>query len=142
MLKFAPLLLVTALCHGQLQLGEVISVDFGTTVPSGNYNVINSGTLFVGSLIRLSDGAATNVSLSVTATTPFDNASDVAPSSTVLNTNDTDADVYGDGFLSTNGNNGSGNDIITLTFTGLDDTLYYDLSGGFPHHAKQRSGLL
>ncbi|MGD9419249.1 MAG: sulfatase-like hydrolase/transferase [Verrucomicrobiota bacterium JB025] len=110
-------------------VGDVIRVDFGTTVPaSGNYNVIHSGNLSVTNLVRFSDGTAVGVNLGVTATAPFDNAANIASTSGLAHIDASDPDVYVDGFLSTDGNNGPGNDIITLTFTGLDDSLYYDLS--------------
>jgi arylsulfatase A-like enzyme len=113
-----------------MESGDVICVDFGTTVPSsGNYNVINSGILSITNLVLFSDGSSVDVGLDVTATNPFDNAGDAASTAGLANINTTDADVYEDGFLSAY-TAGTDNDIITLTFTGLDDSLYYDLSGG------------
>ncbi|MDF7799605.1 sulfatase-like hydrolase/transferase [Pontiellaceae bacterium B1224] len=113
-----------------MELGDVICVDFGTTLPGiGNYNVINSGSLSITNLILFSDGTPVGVDLEVTATNPFDGAGCIASTAGLDNINDTDADVYADTFLSADGSNGAGNDIITLTFTGLDDSLYYNLSG-------------
>lgn len=113
-----------------IELGDEIRVDFGTTIAAGNCNVINSGALSIADMIRYSDGANVQVGLSVSATTPFDNSGNIASTSGLANIDISDLDVYGDGFLSANGSNGGGNDIITLTFTGLDDSLYYDLVGG------------
>ncbi|MDF7825987.1 sulfatase-like hydrolase/transferase [Pontiellaceae bacterium B12227] len=112
-----------------MESGDAICVDFGTTVPTiGNYNVINSGLLSLTNLMLFSDGSAVGVHLDVTATNPFDNAGNAASTAGLININTTDADVYADGFLSAY-TAGADNDIITLTFTGLDDNLYYDLSG-------------
>ncbi|MCP5537934.1 MAG: sulfatase-like hydrolase/transferase [Akkermansiaceae bacterium] len=113
-----------------IALGDVIRVDFGTTTPNGNYNVIHGSQLSITDLVRFSDGAAVDVDLTVTATTPFDNGGNVASTAGLSHIDASDADVYADGLLSTGGDNGAGNDTITLTFTGLDDSLYYDLSGG------------
>lgn len=110
--------------------GDVIRVDFGTTDPGGNYNLIDSATLSIGDLKRFSDGENVGVGLAVTASNPFDNAGNVASTAGLPNIETADADVFEDGFLSANGNNGAGTDTITLTFTGLDDGLHYDLSGG------------
>uniref|UniRef100_UPI003563BD73 hypothetical protein n=1 Tax=Pontiella sp. TaxID=2837462 RepID=UPI003563BD73 len=112
-----------------MEPGDVICVDFGTTVPGiGNYNIINSGALSITNLVRFSDGEILAVGLDVTATNPFDGAGCIASTAGLANINDTDADVYADTFLSAY-TAGADNDIITLTFTGLDDSLYYDLSG-------------
>jgi len=114
-----------------IQSGDVVLVDFGMTLPTtGNYNVINSGSLSVTNLVRSSDGAGVGAGLSVTATNPFDNVNNVASTAGIANLNSADAAVYEDGFLSANGNNGSGNDTVTLTFSGLDDSLSYELVGG------------
>jgi len=41
-----------------IQSGDILLVDFGTTIPStGNYNIINSGSLSVTNLVRSTDGA-------------------------------------------------------------------------------------
>jgi len=112
-------------------VGDEIRVDFGTILPiQSNYNIINSGVLSVPSLVRFSDGEAVDVGLSVSATTPFDNSGNVASASGFFGINSEDPEVYEDGFLSTDGNNGAGNDTVVLTFTGLDDSLYYNVSGG------------
>ncbi len=116
--------------------GDVIRVDFGTTVSTGNYNVIHSGSLSIDELVRFSDGALVGVGLNVTATNPLDNTANVPSTAGLANINATDPNVYGDGLLSTNGSNGAGNDIITLTFTGLNDSLYYDLSGALARSAS------
>ncbi|WP_372808950.1 hypothetical protein, partial [Pontiella sp.] len=112
-----------------IELGDVICVDFGTTVPAGHYNVVNSGNLSISNLVRYSDGMPLDIGLEVTATNPFDNSGNVASTAGLSNINDSDAEVYADGFLSAY-TAGADNDIVTLTFSGLDDGLYYDLSGG------------
>ncbi|MGE9271615.1 MAG: hypothetical protein ACQKBU_12490, partial [Verrucomicrobiales bacterium] len=110
--------------------GEVVLVDFGLTVPgSGHYNVIHSGQLSISSLVE-STGNPVDVGLVVTATHPFDNLSNVPSTTEIAHLNTEDEEVYEDGFLSANGSNGAGTDVITLTFTGLDEQLEYGLSAG------------
>ncbi|VGO13210.1 Arylsulfatase [Pontiella desulfatans] len=110
-----------------IEPGDVIRVDFGTTVPGGNYNVIHSGNLSISNLILFSDGSAVDVGLEVTSTNPYDNINNVASTAGLLHIDATNAEVYADGFLSADA---SAADSVTLSFTGLDDSLYYYLSGG------------
>ena len=118
-LKIIPRLMILPIlglvdCAKAVVVDDVLLVDFGTTVPmTENYNVIHSQQLSVNDLVRASDGATTGVALSVTSTTPFDNAGNIASASGVTGLNTTDAAVYGDGFLSAF-TDGAGNDTVTI----------------------------
>jgi hypothetical protein len=106
-------------------LGDVLAIDFGATATStANYNIASDTSTTVADLVRLSDGALTGVSFGMTGVDQ-DNANNVASSVGLGNT--TDADIYGDGILA---NVNATSTAITMTFTGLDDTLTYDLMGG------------
>ena len=71
------------------------------------------------------------VSLSATATNPFDNAGNVALSTNVTNLNNTDASIFEDGFLSQN------DGTVTLTFSGLNDDLFYNISGSLARSTNE-----
>ncbi|MFC5050428.1 PEP-CTERM sorting domain-containing protein [Rubritalea spongiae] len=127
-----PALALTLASSAQAAIiaGDQIFVDFGNTVATGNYNTINSSALSIADTVRFTDGSTTGVGLTVTATNPYDGGGAIASTAGLTNVNTSDADVYVDTLLSTAGNNGAGNDTITITFTGLDDSLRYDIVGG------------
>jgi hypothetical protein len=107
--------------------GDVIAIDFGATATStSNYNIASFSVTTIDDLVRLSDGASTGVSFEMTGVSQ-DNSSYVASSTSLGNT--TDADIYEDGVIA-NTNASTSSTSITLTFTGLDDSLIYNLVGG------------
>ena len=106
--------------------GTVIGVDFGPTAPLGNYNQYDStagGTIPANSMVDTSGSVVGGVSLTVTAPAMWSN--DDAADSTDLPGqpaffDDTHlTDWIGEG-------TGGGAD-IDLTFSGLDDSLIYEL---------------
>jgi hypothetical protein len=112
-----------------IAFGDSIFVDFGPTASTGNENTISSSLLSIADAIRFSDGAATGVGIAVTKT-----GSNWTEAGTIAGTglyalNTTDASVYGDALGI---NNGSGA-TMSITFTGLSDSLTYDLTGGVSH---------
>ncbi|MDF7808663.1 PKD domain-containing protein [Pontiellaceae bacterium B12219] len=110
-----------------IQAGDTLAIDFGAT-PSAvpNYNDIIYPNLGLSGLVRLSDGGTTLVSLDVVMNgdSQRNQGSFVAGNGG----NTTDASVYADGIALWN--SGPDNNSITLTFTGLDDTLSYNIVGG------------
>jgi len=113
-----------------IAFGDSIFVDFGHTASTGNENTISSslGALSIADAIRFSDGATTGVGIAVAL-------SDASLSYTEANTlagtgpnalNTTDASVYSDAL----GRNNGGSLTMSITFTGLSDSLTYDLTGG------------
>jgi hypothetical protein len=112
--------------HAAIIADDVIYVDFGHTPSSGNTNNISSslGALSVADAIRLSDGAATGVGIAVAqspASSTYTEANTVAG-----NALSTDATACGDAL----GRNNGGAATMSITFTGLDTSLCYDLTGG------------
>ena len=111
-----------------IAFGDSIFVDFGDDFSSGNENNISSslGALSIADAIRFSDGAMTGVGIAV-AMSPdngWTEANTIAGTSpNALNT--TDSSVYGDALGRNNGNQ-----LMSITFTGLNDALTYDLTGG------------
>ncbi|MGD9419096.1 MAG: hypothetical protein Q7R22_009145 [Verrucomicrobiota bacterium JB025] len=109
----------------QVQLGDVLRIDFGNTAPgTANWNQYNSTTGASVALNRFSDGAATGVSIAVTNTASIGNFGNHVASVG----GSTDATVFADHIA---GNSTSESDVLTITISGLDDTLGYDLAGGF-----------
>ncbi|MGJ8658192.1 MAG: PEP-CTERM sorting domain-containing protein [Akkermansiaceae bacterium] len=123
--------------NAAITLTDTIAIDFGATVAStANYNhsTHDTNTGDVADLVRLSDGAATGVSLTMAGSSQ-DNINNVA-SDTLGNM--TDGTIYIDGILANQNNDASGNpDRLTLTFAGLDDSLTYDLIGGLARAGTQ-----
>ncbi|MGJ8641926.1 MAG: PEP-CTERM sorting domain-containing protein [Luteolibacter sp.] len=116
--------------NAAIVLNDVIAIDFGATATSTtNYNISGHTATSVPNLVRLSDGASTGVSFTLAGTNQ-DNLNYVASSASLGNT--TDPNIFEDGILANlnSGGAGNGSTSITLTFTGLDDTLAYDLVGG------------
>ncbi|MDF7799635.1 hypothetical protein P4C99_09165, partial [Pontiellaceae bacterium B1224] len=112
-----------------ISVDDVIAIDFGATAPAvANWNQISTSTLSIADLQRLSDGALTGVGVTVTLTSPNgDYIKNAAPSAGL---GSTDASIYDD-HLAANSTGVSGvNDLITVTYTGLDDSLTYTLTGG------------
>jgi hypothetical protein len=112
-----------------IAFGDSIFVDFGPTASTGNENTISSSLLSIADAIRFSDGAATGVGIAVTKT-----GSNWTEAGTIAGTglyalNTTDASVYGDAL----GINNAGVETMSITFTGLSDSLTYDLTGGVSH---------
>ena len=107
--------------------GDVIAIDFGATAPSvANWNQISTSTLSISDLQRLSDGTLTGVGVTVTLSgTNGDYVNNAAPGDSSLGS--TDVSIYNDHLAA---NNLSGSDLITVTYTGLDDSLSYTLTGG------------
>jgi hypothetical protein len=109
--------------------GDSIFVDFGKTFSTGNENNITSSvvsSLSIASAKRFSDGAFTGVGIATTMSpdngwTEANTIAGTGPNA--LNT--TDSSVYGDALGRNNGNQ-----LMSITFTGLDDALTYDLTGG------------
>ena len=130
-LSLYPFLVASA-----IDLDDVILVDFGLTVPtSGNYNVINGDSLTINDLVRSSDGANVGVSLDVFSANPFDNVSNVPSTAGLANINTNDDSVYEDGLLSVDPS-GANNDTLSLTFSGLDDDLFYHVTGSLARGAN------
>ncbi|WP_372807245.1 sulfatase-like hydrolase/transferase [Pontiella sp.] len=101
-----------------------ICIDFGATAPStANWNwFTGSGNATLSNLVRLSDGAATEVGLTVGGIT-----SD-AGRNHLVGEGSTDASIYEDHIFA---QNESPEDTLTFTFFGLNDALTYRLFGGF-----------
>ena len=105
--------------------GDVIYVDFGEDFSGGFTNNISSSvadSLSIESAIRLSDGAATGVGIAVAKS---------GGAWTEANTLDgnalsLDPIAYGDALGINNGFGAT----MSITFTGLNDSLTYDLTGG------------
>ena len=112
---------------------NLISIDFGSTVPAGNHNVISSSMLNIPNLVKYSDGSDSNISLNVTATNLVNNSDNIPSTSGILELNVQSLAVYGDGVVSNNGGE------IVITFSGLDDNLYYDVTGGLSRPNDQQS---
>ena len=107
--------------------GDVIAIDFGATAPAeANWNQISSSSLSISDLERLSDGNLTGVGVTVTLTAANgDFINNIAPGDASLGS--TDASIYNDHLAA---NDLSVPDLITVTYTGLDDSLSYTLTGG------------
>jgi len=106
--------------------GDELAIDFGNTAPVvANWNQISTSTLSIVDLKRLSDGALTGVGVAVTVTSPNGNfVNNIAPGAGL---GSTDASIYNDHLAA---NDLGANDSITVTFSGLDDSLSYTLTGG------------
>ncbi|WP_372796917.1 hypothetical protein, partial [Pontiella sp.] len=124
--------MVLALAVGSqavIMQGDEIAIDFGATAPAvANWNQISASTLSIGDLQRLSDGTLTGVGVTVTLTSP--NGNFIKNSAPGAGLGSTDVSIYDD-HLAANSTGTSGvNDLITVTYTGLDDSLNYTLTGG------------
>ncbi len=126
-LILAGLLSSSAAHAATIATGDSIYVDFGETPTIGlGVNNILNGALIVTDAIRLSDGAATGVGIAVTRSDSGSTFTDQgAVAGNALNTNDSSA--YGDAL----GINNANTVTMSITFTGLNDLLTYDLTGGF-----------
>ena len=104
-------------------LSDVISIDFGGTATGApNWNIFTDtpGTsTSVPDLVRLSDGAGTGVVLTVTDSTGNGTNNSQGSGSA-------DPTIYVDHIFANSG----GDDTLTFTFSGLNDSLQYDLFGG------------
>ncbi|MDF7825976.1 PEP-CTERM sorting domain-containing protein [Pontiellaceae bacterium B12227] len=110
--------------------GDVIAVDFGSVAPTvANWNQLSTSSLTIADAIRLSDGAGTGVGVAMTLTAQnADATNNTEPTDTSLGSDD--VSIYLD-HSAANSTGGSGvNDLITVTYTGLDDSLTYTLTGG------------
>ncbi|MDF7799634.1 sulfatase [Pontiellaceae bacterium B1224] len=107
--------------------GDVIAIDFGATAPAdANWNQISASALSIGNLQRLSDGALTGIGVTVTTSANFGNyIKNAVPSDSSLGA--TDVSIYADHLAA---NDLTAPDLITVTYTGLDDSLSYTLTGG------------
>ncbi|MDF7802112.1 hypothetical protein P4C99_21755, partial [Pontiellaceae bacterium B1224] len=110
--------------HAAIIEGDVIAIDFGATAPAvANWNQISTSILSIGDLKRVSDGALTGVGVTVSgASGNFGN--NIAP---IAELGSTDSSIYADHLAA---NDLAGPDLITVTYTGLDDSLSYTLTGG------------
>ena len=120
-----------------IAFGDSIRVDFGGTASIGNENTISSSLLSITDAIRFSDGAATGVGIAVTKTgdvnwTEANTNEGTGPNA--LNT--TDASVFADAL----GINNGGGATMSITFTGLIDSLTYDLTGGVNANSNYETG--
>ena len=112
--------------HSAMIAEDVIYVDFGHTPSGGNVNNLSSSlnTLSIASAIRLSDGAATGVGIAVAqspASSTYTEANPLAGNALSI-----DPVACGDSL----GRNNGGTSTMSITFTGLDTSLCYDLTGG------------
>jgi len=118
--------------------GDSIFVDFGHTAFTGHENTISSSlsALSIADAIRFSDGATTGVGIAVAKSggtwTEANTSAGTGPNA--LNT--TDASVYSDALGI---NNGAGS-TMSITFTGLNDSLTYDLTGGVSSVSNYKTG--
>jgi hypothetical protein len=112
--------------HAAMIAEDVIYLDFGEDFSSGNINNISSslGALSITDAIRLSDGAATGVGIAVAqspASSTYTEANTIAGNALY-----DDATACGDAL----GRNNGGASTMSITFTGLDTSLCYYLTGG------------
>jgi hypothetical protein len=114
--------------HAQLLLNEAIQVDFGPTVSTGNinnYTAAAPGNIAAGTLVKTTGGTVSNVGLTVGGNIFFSNndALDTATGTPFGANAQTDWIGVPDGTS------------FTLTFTGLNPALIYDvvLGGMFFH---------
>lgn len=109
--------------HAAMIAEDVIYVDFGEDFSSGNMNNISSslGVLSISDAIRLSDGAATGVGITVFSSSGYTEANTLAG-----NALSQDPVACGDALGKNNGHGAT----MSITFTGLDASLCYDLTGG------------
>lgn len=117
---------LAAAANASIIAGDVIAIDFGST--STTESGWNTGvTSSISNLIAQATGVDTGVDLTIAEVaggTPASNDSVFVDGST-LGGSGID-DIYGDGLISS----GTGNDSFSLTFTGLDDSLTYNLFAG------------
>ncbi len=136
------LALVAVETHAGINAGQTIGIDFGSISPAAglNFNNYSDVTIadgatesFSGTLVDTDGSTVDGVGFSVQNNTGQATGRALASSGTEgygLMTNST---VYSDWLIS---NNTSGNPLdagayLVFTFTGLDDSLVYDLTGGF-----------
>jgi len=118
---------LTFSASGAIVLNDVIGIDFGPTAADNNYNSLNSISGTLNNLVSLTDGSTVITGVSV-------NVADFAWSN-----NDADH-TLGSGTLNSNESNltdwigGSGTN--TITFSGLDDALLYDIQIGHAFSAN------
>ncbi|MFC5050452.1 PEP-CTERM sorting domain-containing protein [Rubritalea spongiae] len=137
-LALASLLIagMTGTSSAAIILGDVISVDFGSTAPStANWNQFTrtgaAGDFSTNNLVRLADGANTGVSITLTGATTTNNGGNGANHlDASAFGGSSNATIYGDHIFD---NTGGSIAARTLTFniTGLDESLTYNLVGGF-----------
>jgi len=109
-----------------LVVGTEIGVDFGSIAPTNNFNQINrtsDGSLGAGTLINTSGDTVDNVGFSWSANNPwFSNDDSLSFTGQPAVFNDSNTEDWM-GISESGGPTG----IITLTFSGLSDSLTYDL---------------
>ncbi|MEP2776266.1 MAG: PEP-CTERM sorting domain-containing protein [Luteolibacter sp.] len=144
----ASLFAATTGSDAALLLNQTVGIDFGGTAPAGSttFNQVSVGgdastpgladmaSTTAISLVDTNNTAITGTQFSVTNNTgqiAWDFSGGVEGSGLM-----TDASVYGDGIISNNasGRNLSAGANFVLTFTGLDDSLTYDLTGGWDNN--------
>ena len=105
--------------------GQTVGIDFGPIAPTNNFNQADGvlGSIAAGSLIDITGGATTVTSFawSTTSNTRFSNAD---PNATAQGGEPV---VFDDSNLDDFFGGVGGNQLITLTFSGLDAGLTYDL---------------
>ncbi|BDS07218.1 hypothetical protein NT6N_22580 [Oceaniferula spumae] len=134
---------LTGAANAAIVVGDVIGIDFGSTPYAGGGNFNDFGhpniangasSAFVGTLVNLDGNDVTGVGFSV-GNFSGDNTADALISNGSAGSAPFDeSSIYVDALIS-NDSNGTGNldpgGYLTLTFTGLDDSLTYNLNGGF-----------
>lgn len=121
----ATVALATSANAATIMPGTEIGVDFGPTAPTNDFNQVNpdpasNGSLAAGTLIDTSNVTVDGVGFSWSSTSAWFNNNDAVDSGpTVFNTSNR-TDWLG---ISSGDNPG----IMTLTLSGLDDSLTYDL---------------
>ena len=111
--------------QAQMTAGQTVGIDFGPSAPTNNFNQADGvvDSIAAGNLIDITGGAITGTSFAwaSTANSPFANAdSDAAARGG-------EPGVFDDSNLTDWLGGAGGNQLITLTFSGLDQGLTYDL---------------
>lgn len=126
----ASLTLAASSAQGAVLIaGTAIGVDFGPTAPTNSFNQVSTttnGTIIAGGVINTSNVTVDNVAFSWSANNPYFNNNDsisIAGQPAVFNESNLTDWL---GISSDGGPTG----VMTLTFTGLNNSLTYNLSIG------------
>lgn len=134
---------MTGAANAAITAGTTIGIDFGSTpyAGSGNFNDfghpnIADGAIstFAGTLINLDGGNVTGVGFSVENQSGDNTADALISNGSAGPTPFDESSIYVDGLISNQSGSTGGLDAggyLLLTFTGLDDSLTYNLTGGF-----------
>ena len=111
--------------QAQMTIGQTVGIDFGPIAPTNNFNQADGvvDSIAAGNLIDTTGGAITGTSFAwaSTANSPFSNAD---PNATAQGGEPV---VFDDSNLDDFLGGAGGNQLITLTFSGLDQGLTYNL---------------